>query len=1314
MNKQFSKLEKFKHGSEISSEKLNMLIDTVNNIIESYLDINSIKKESIDNLTTITALSNKVSSELDTIPEVQNLLVDLLLCRDTVDWTDLNNPKTSVEDLIPDLFENTPNKIAERLNIIRGTTDEITLTTPALKDKQILIAFKPGSTSGYKNSPLAILYFDINYDGKLTRIPITTNGTVSLSSTALQPEFITIGDEVYLELISPNSKDPIISPNLVGPSGPRGVEGPKGETGNKGDPGETPYIGPNGTWMIGNIDTRVPATGDKGDTGRDLNVELLFSNDSYGQNFSKIYANHKYMGLRFYPKGADLKEIETKPVKWVRIMGETFYPKFDEKTKLLSFSTEYEGPFTPIKLEGARGPEGPAGPAPQINFISSTNNVTIEPLKTKGDIENGIYFYDADAFKGDKGDAPEISIGNITKVSPGTKPDVRIKSTDPGKVVLDFDLPQGEKGATPTIGFAVQWGDGAQPTIESLFNSNTLNDQDFLLKIPKAKDGTPGKDGAYITDTFIEADTGNLKVILSDGTLITAGRVKGEKGDQGIPGTPGQNGKDGQAFTIKGSVPNSSLLPITGNPGEAYFVGEVISEQEMYYWDSTNGNWATAGKLRGAPGVTPTFKIGTITSVSPTSNPKVTINQNTDTHEVTLNFEIPKGEQGSQGSSIESILPEQIDENTTKYTIKLTNNDTKFFTIKNGKDGIDGKGIYNISKTGSRGLEDYYSIRYTDNTEHTFVVKNGTTHTVKFNANEDLSIISPDQNPYVELQESISDATGEVNHIFKFALPEATRIIKATRDPDNTLTEDLNIKHGHFWLNMLTGTLFYKENKTTNPWDTANSLQLKGSDGHSIRYGEIDPRTNNGIEGNSNDLYLDVKTGNLYKKTGNADTNWTDLDISVLGKPGDKGEPGERGTGIFVYDQLPTGEGLKNLKTGDVIIKQDRIHTYQPGLGAFPWIEGPILKGNGIEKIEKANSNGLIDTYKISYTDGNYSEFQIINGKDAIAPEFSQTPKVTTTAPGTNAKVILTPTTSNGLTTYNIEFEIPKGDKGDPGDDFKLEIKGELASVENLDDQNPEIGDAFIIKPNGEAGEQLLYVSINPNGATFNDRWYKGGNIKGAQGNCPEIIIDEKIAITDPEDDGRIDWSKVDSSSNINKYLMKLSLPRGYKGDPGDTPTIGSNGNWWVSGADTRVAATGPVGATPDLSDVSVTPLSVDENPTFQIITTGDYTVKKPKVLIGLPKAERGHHFTPSVSASGVLSWTLDGDLTPPQSINITGPRGYYYKPSVDSNTGDITWTLGNGDATLPSSANIKGPKGDPGFELTWDSLTKTLTIAPK
>jgi hypothetical protein len=121
-------------------------------------------------------------------------------------------------------------------------------------------------------------------------------------------------------------------------------------------------------------------------------------------------------------------------------------------------------------------------------------------------------------------------------------------------------------------------------------------------------------------------------------------------------------------------------------------------------------------------------------------------------------------------------------------------------------------------------------------------------------------------------------------------------------------------------------------------------------------------------------------------------------------------------------------------------------------------------------------------------------------------------------------------------------------------------------------------------------------------------------------------------------------------------------------------------------------------------------------------------------------KGDTGPYFTPSVNAAGDLSWTNNGDLENPSTVNIKGPKGDigpqgeqgdvgpqgpqgntgpqgvqgerglqgeqgpqgakgdtgpYFTPSVNA-AGDLSWT-NNGDLENPSTVNIKGPKGDIG-----------------
>lgn len=101
-----------------------------------------------------------------------------------------------------------------------------------------------------------------------------------------------------------------------------------------------------------------------------------------------------------------------------------------------------------------------------------------------------------------------------------------------------------------------------------------------------------------------------------------------------------------------------------------------------------------------------------------------------------------------------------------------------------------------------------------------------------------------------------------------------------------------------------------------------------------------------------------------------------------------------------------------------------------------------------------------------------------------------------------------------------------------------------------------------------------------------------------------------------------------------------------------------------------------------------------------------------------------GATFTPSVSASGDLSWTNNKGLTNPSTVNIRGPQGNPGKdgsngsngkdgadgqdgkdgsngatfiPSVDSD-GDLSWSNDKG-LSNPAIVNIRGPQGIQGVQ---------------
>ena len=72
-------------------------------------------------------------------------------------------------------------------------------------------------------------------------------------------------------------------------------------------------------------------------------------------------------------------------------------------------------------------------------------------------------------------------------------------------------------------------------------------------------------------------------------------------------------------------------------------------------------------------------------------------------------------------------------------------------------------------------------------------------------------------------------------------------------------------------------------------------------------------------------------------------------------------------------------------------------------------------------------------------------------------------------------------------------------------------------------------------------------------------------------------------------------------------------------------------------------------------------------------------------------KGANGTTFTPPVSSAGVLSWTNNGNLVNPTSVNIKGPKGDTGATGAPGATGP-KGDKGNTGATGP-----QGPKGDKG-----------------
>lgn len=146
--------------------------------------------------------------------------------------------------------------------------------------------------------------------------------------------------------------------------------------------------------------------------------------------------------------------------------------------------------------------------------------------------------------------------------------------------------------------------------------------------------------------------------------------------------------------------------------------------------------------------------------------------------------------------------------------------------------------------------------------------------------------------------------------------------------------------------------------------------------------------------------------------------------------------------------------------------------------------QNPVTKGDdgvGIESIEKIGSEGLIDTYRITFTDGTYTDYYVRNGAQGL--QGLPGPQGNPGVPG-----------KDGLQG------IP-GEKGSDGYPFLIYKEYSDLSEFNADDF-PEIGLMFMVKTADENGNFPVYRYTGEEGALYSYiiGLSDGEAIKGADG----------------------------------------------------------------------------------------------------------------------------------------------------------------------------------------------------------------------
>ena len=159
--------------------------------------------------------------------------------------------------------------------------------------------------------------------------------------------------------------------------------------------------------------------------------------------------------------------------------------------------------------------------------------------------------------------------------------------------------------------------------------------------------------------------------------------AKGEKGDKGDTGATGATGANGTTPTLKvgststGNAGTNASVTMTDN-NNVYTLNFVIPKGDKGD-TGAKGDAGAKGQdgAKGADGITPTLKVGTVTTLAAGSNATVTMSKNNN--EYTLNFGIPKGNKGDTGASGSSGEATVVNPTITIGTV--TNGDTASATI---------------------------------------------------------------------------------------------------------------------------------------------------------------------------------------------------------------------------------------------------------------------------------------------------------------------------------------------------------------------------------------------------------------------------------------------------------------------------------------------------------------------------------------------------------------------------------------------------------------------------------------------------------
>ncbi len=638
--------------------------------------------------------------------------------------------------------------------------------------------------------------------------------------------------------------------------------------------------------------------------------------------------------------------------------------------------------------------------------------------------------------------------------------------------------------------------------------------------------GDTGNGIAKIEKTGTEGLVDTYTITFTDGTITTFTVTNGEQGIQGIQGVPGENGEtpvitivDGYWY-IDGVNTNQPAQGIQGEKGDT---GNGIAKIEK---TGTNGLVDT---------YTITFTDGTTTTFT-----------------VTNGAQGIQGIQGVPGEDGETPVITIVD---GYWYINGENTNQPAQGIQ-GEKGDTGNGIAKIEKTGTEGLVDTYTITFTDGTSTTFTVTNG-----------------------AQGIQGIQGVPGE-----------------------NGETPVITIVDGYWYI------------------DGVNTNQpAQGAQGEKGDKGDKGDPGQDGREVEFRRTYDYIQ----WRYVG--DTQWTNL-ISLLNITGAAGADGidgrevelqiaadgktlqwryENGAWADLFDlsALKGADGTNGVDGDEVELRRGETHIEWKYTSQTQWkqlVSLDSLKGEkgdkgedgvGVESILKTSSDGLVDTYTVTYTDGTTTTFTVTNGAQGVQGE--QGIQGIQGVPGENGETPVITIVDGYWYIDGVNTEQPaQGIQGETGvgisdisktgtdglvDTYTITFTdGRTTTFTVTNGADGKDGET------GAAGADGREVELRVNGGHI--QWRYAGEAqwqdlvsldslkgdkgdKGDQGEKGEDGADGQNGT-----DGKDGADGIDGKNGIDGK-DGADGKNGLDGTNGVTPHIGPNGNWWLGDTDTGVQA---------------------------------------------------------------------------------------------------------------------------------------------